>query len=365
MGTSKYSNIKDDLEGLRDKHKSIENQIKKLEEKILELYTLYSISKTLSLSSQLDELFKETMKILGDILGIGEYCLMFIHDEELVMQVAHGFMEDVKDVRFLLNEGVSGRVATTGEAVLINDVSKDKDFLYYKGAKKDIGSFISVPLKAKGVPIGVLNAHRPEKNAFKKGDMDFFMVVAEDIAIAVEKARLFEKTKEDASRDELTKLYNRRVFFENLSKEIKRSKRHGKVFSIVMMDIDYFKNYNDLNGHLNGDKALMQTARIMEENLRGEDIVARFGGEEFVFLLPEIDKAHAVTASEKLRKRIADARYTGEELLPGGKFTASFGVSTFPEDGEDGLQLIDMADKALYLSKQKGRNRVFSSSDLP
>lgn len=365
MVTSKYSNLKEDLEGLRDKHKNIETQIKKLEERILELYTLYSISKTLNLSSQLDELFKETMKILGDVLGIDEYCVMLMRDGELAMKVTHGFVEDVKDVRFRLNEGVSGRVAATGEAVLINDVSRDKDFLYYKGAKKDIGSFISVPLKGNGETIGVLNAHRSEKNAFKKGDMDFFMVVAEDIAVAVEKARLFEKTKEDASRDELTKLYNRRVFFDNLSKEIKRAKRYKKIFSVAIMDIDHFKNYNDLNGHLNGDKALMQTARIMEQSLRGEDIVARFGGEEFIVLLPEIDKKKAVMAAEKLRSSIEKASYVGEELLPGGKFTACFGISTYPEDGEDGLQLIDMADKALYLSKQKGRNRVFSSSDLP
>lgn len=364
MVTSKYSNLKGDLEGLRDKHKSIENQIKKLEERILELYTLYSISKSLSLSSQLDELFKDTMKILGDVLGIDEYCVMLVHDGELVIQAAHGFMDDVKNVRFTLNEGISGRVATTGKAVLINDVSKDNDFLYYKGAKKDIGSFISVPLKGNGETIGVLNAHRPGKNAFKKGDMDFFTVIAEDIAVAVEKARLFEKTRENASRDELTKLYNRRFFFEHLAKEIKRASRYYKVFSVVMMDLDHFKIYNDSLGHIQGDEALRQTAKLVMDNLRGEDISARFGGEEFIFLLPEVDKGNAVKAAEKLRRIIADTEFEGQERLPAGKLTASFGVSSYPEDGEDGLALIDMADKALYLSKKLGRNSVFSCSDL-
>lgn len=365
MVDKRFSNLKQELEGLRGQHRSIESQIKTLEEKILELYTLYNISKTLSLTSQLDELFKDTMRILGEVLEIDEYCIMLLQDGRLTIEVAHGMnYELVEKVSFSLDEGASGKVARTGKAVLIQDVSKEKNFLFYKGLKKDIGSFLSVPLLVKGEVIGVLNTHRPHKNAFRNADLDLFTSVAEHVAVAVEKARILAKSKEDAARDELTKLYNRRFFFESLTKEIKRAKRYNKIFSIVMMDIDHFKSYNDLNGHLQGDNALRQTARIMEENLRGEDIVARFGGEEFILLLPEIDNAHAVTAAEKLRRKIFDAVYSGEDLLPGGRLTASFGVSSFPEDGDEGLQLIDVADKALYMSKSKGRNRVFSSSGL-
>lgn len=365
MVDKKFANLKEELEGLREEQKSIEKQARKLEEKILELYTLYNISKTLSMSHQLDDLFNGTMELVGEALNIGEYCLMLLHGDELVIRVAHGLGEDVTSkVRFRLDEGISGKVAKSGKAVFVPDVSKEKDFLYYKGFKKDIGSFLSVPLIVKGEVIGVLNTHKPQKNAFKKSDLELFTAVAEHVAVAIEKARLFEKTKEDAARDELTNLYSRRFFFEKLSQEMKRSKRYKRVFSIIMMDIDHFKNYNDLYGHIQGDNALRQTARIMEESLRGEDIAARFGGEEFILLLPEIDKKHAVSAAEKLRKRIVDAKYIGEELLPGGEFTASFGISSYPEDGEEGLQLIDIADKALYLSKSRGRNRVFSSSDL-
>lgn len=366
MVEKKFANLKEDLEGLREEQKSIEKQARKLEERILELYTLYSISKTLSMSHQLDDLFNGTMEMIGETLNIDEYCIMLLQGDELVIRVAHGLGEDVvSKIRFRLDEGISGKVARSGKAVLIQDVSKEKEFLYYKGFKKDIGSFLSVPLMVKGEVIGLLNTHRPQKNAFKKKDLDLFSAVAEHVAMAIEKAKLFEKTKEDAARDELTKLYSRRFFFEKLNHELKRSKRYKRSFSIVIMDIDHFKNYNDLYGHIQGDSALKQTARIMEESLRGEDVAARFGGEEFILLLPEIDKTHAVLAAEKLRKHITDAKYIGEELLPGGQFTASFGVSAYPEDGEEGLQLIDVADKALYLSKSKGRNRVFSSGDLP
>lgn len=361
----KFGNLKEELEGLREKHKTIEDQVRKLEEKILELYTLYSISKTLSLSHQLDDLFKGTMEMLGNTLGIDEYCLMLLEGEDLIIKVAHGFSEDIAKIRFHLDEGITGKVASSGKAVLIQDVSKEKDFLYYKGLKRDIGSFLSVPIVTGGNVIGVLNTHRPKKNAFKKEDLDFFAAVSEHVAVAIEKARLFEKTKEDAAKDELTQLYNRRFFFEKLGKEMKRSKRYKKVFSIVMLDIDYFKVYNDLYGHLQGDSALRQTARVIQQNLRGEDIVARFGGEEFILLLPEIGREGAVTVAEKVRSCIAEEKNIGEELLPGGKLTASLGVASYPEDGEEGLQLIDVADKALYMSKSKGRNMVFSSRDLP
>lgn len=366
MRKEKFAHLKDELEGLRGKHRTIEHQVRRLEEKVLELYTLYNVSKTLSLSYQLDDLFRDTMGILGDVLGIDEYCLMLCQGDELVIELAHGLAEDIiKNVRFSLGEGISGKVARTGKVALIQDVSKEKEFLYYKGYKNDIGSFLSVPLLVKGKVIGVLNTHRSQRNAFKKNDLDLFTEVAEHVAVAVEKARLLEKSKEDAARDELTALYNRRSLFEGLNKELKRSKRYKKVFSIVIMDVDNFKSYNDINGHLDGDNALRQIARIMRDNQREEDIVARFGGEEFILLLPETDKVKATAVAEKLRKLIFDEKFVGEEFIPEGKLTASMGISAYPEDGEDGLQLIDTADKALYLSKSKGKNRVFSSSDLP
>lgn len=361
----KFANLKEELEGLRHNHRSIENQVLRLEEKILELYTLYSISKTLALSHQLDDLFNGTMEMMGETLGIDEYCLMLLQGEEMVVKVAHGpDREEIKKVSFRLDEGVSGKVARSGKPVLIQDVSKEKDFLYYKGLKKNIGSFMSIPLKSNDQVIGVLNIHRPNKGAFKSQELELFTAVAEHVSVAIEKARIFEKTKEDASRDELTGLYNRRFFFDKLGKEMKRATRYKKVFSIVIMDIDHFKSYNDLFGHVQGDNALRNIAQVLEHSVRGEDIVARFGGEEFILMLPEIGKSSAVKVAEKVRKNIASERFLGEELLPGGTLTASFGVSSFPVDGEDGLQLIDMADKALYLSKSKGRNRVFSCSDL-
>lgn len=366
MVDKKFANLKEELEGLRKNHKNIETHVRKLEEKILELYTLYSISKTLSLTHQLEDLFNGTMELLGDALGIDEFCLMLLHDNELIMKVAHGMKQDIaKNITFRLGEGVSGKVAKSGKAVLIDDVSKNKDFLYYKGLINEIGSFMSVPLKSDDKVIGVLNIHRPDKDAFKKHDLDFFEAVADHVAVAIEKARIFEKTKEDAAKDELTELYNRRFFFEKLGKEMKRSKRYKKVFSIVMVDLDHFKAYNDLCGHIRGDNALRQAARLLQQSLRGEDVVARFGGEEFILLLPEIGKDDALKAAEKLRKSIEEDKFKGEELLPGGRLTASFGIAAYPEDGEEGLQLIDAADKALYLSKHRGRNMVFSSNDLP
>ena len=191
-----------------------------------------------------------------------------------------------------------------------------------------------------------------------KDDLDLFQAVANEVAMALENAQLYQRTKELSARDDLTGLFNRRHFFEILEKEAQRARRYRRVFSLLMLDLDQFKHYNDTHGHLKGDEVLKEVARLLHATVRGADVVTRFGGEEFGMVFPEITKQGAMLAAEKIRAAMEQYPFFGREQQPGGRMTATIGVATYPEDSEDGLELVDLADRAMYLGKQQGGNRV-------
>lgn len=182
--------------------------------------------------------------------------------------------------------------------------------------------------------------------------------MAAQIAIAIKNAQLYQRTRELSSQDDLTLLFSRRHLFDQLEKEVQRAKRYGRLFSVVMLDIDDFKRYNDTYGHLRGDEVLKEIARLIRTNIRRADIAARYGGEEFVILLPEIPKSGAIVVAEKIRSAVEKHPFPGRETQPGGRLTITLGVSSFPQDAEEGHRLLDLADRALYVGKAQGGNRV-------
>jgi diguanylate cyclase (GGDEF)-like protein len=170
--------------------------------------------------------------------------------------------------------------------------------------------------------------------------------------------KLNEILRDMAIRDGLTGLYNHRYFYEVLTKEIDRATRHGHVFSLIFIDVDFFKRYNDSHGHLEGDKVLRELASIFQNRLRKTDLIARYGGEEFIILLPETHKNVAKIVAEEIRKMVEEHPFQGEEVQPMGALTISLGVALFPEDGSDIDSLIKSADGSLYEAKNTGRNKV-------
>lgn len=181
-----------------------------------------------------------------------------------------------------------------------------------------------------------------------------------------EKVYELQKAKEElrqlAITDGLTGLYNYRHFKEQLQQELNRALRHDLNVSVTMIDIDYFKHYNDTNGHPAGDAVLKNIAQLLKENIRNIDLAARYGGEEFSLVLIETNKASAKIVAEKIRKLIERHSFAYEEMQPDGKITISMGVATFPEDGKDFDALVGAADERLYLAKQAGRNTIFAES---
>lgn len=174
----------------------------------------------------------------------------------------------------------------------------------------------------------------------------------------IELADAIDNLSELANRDGLTGLHNYRFFHEYLASEIVRSERYKREFSLLFIDIDNFKNYNDKLGHPSGDELLRTLSVIVKKFLRKSDFFARYGGEEFTVILPEMSKDNAIKVANSIREIVAKHHFPGGEKQPGGKLTVSVGLAAYPDDGKTGEELLDKADQALYRSKHTGRNRV-------
>ncbi len=177
-----------------------------------------------------------------------------------------------------------------------------------------------------------------------------------------EKVKENEKMREEAVLlsyvDDLTGIYNHRFFIQQLTMEVERQKRYSTPLSLLMIDIDYFKNYNDTNGHLAGDQALRTIAILIQQGVRQTDIVARYGGEEFSAILINSGKEEAKGIAERVREIVAETRFPNENFQPNGDLTVSIGAATFTSSISTLTDLIREADNALYRAKGAGRNRV-------
>jgi diguanylate cyclase (GGDEF)-like protein len=169
---------------------------------------------------------------------------------------------------------------------------------------------------------------------------------------------LLKQTQELSISDGLTGLYNQMYFFELLSLETKKSQRHNLSYSLIMFDVDFFKNYNDHNGHMLGSETLKSIGTIMKTKFRTTDLLAKYGGDEFVIILPQTDKVGAYLAAERLRESIEKQGFPGAETQPQKKLTISIGLASYPEHGLSDEKILNCADKALYFAKETGRNRT-------
>jgi diguanylate cyclase (GGDEF)-like protein len=197
--------------------------------------------------------------------------------------------------------------------------------------------------------IGVINVtNKKNGKEFTDQDIKMLRAVADQAAVAVNKAQLWDM----AVTDSLTGLYVRRYFMVKLQEEIHRAERYNKVISVIMADLDGFKNINDTFGHDAGDRALEAISYLLKKNIRDVDAIARYGGEEFVILVPDADKDAAFGLAERLREEVAKVKL--DNMSP---ITVSLGIATFPTDGTDVEDLIRKADAAMYAAKRAGRNK--------
>lgn len=216
------------------------------------------------------------------------------------------------------------------------------------------------PLVNKDKLIGVLALSKKERHGFYvTDDLDMLMTMASEAAVVIENAQLYAESKQRANTDELSGLFNHRCFHQRLDEEIARCSRFGETFSLLVLDLDLFKTYNDIRGHLEGDEILRLTSRQIKDSIRVVDIGFRYGGDEFAAILPHTSLDGARKAAERIRKRI-------EAVMDskGAAITCSIGIASWPTDGVMREDIIRAADAALYYAKQTGRNRTHLASEV-
>ncbi len=327
------------------------------QEGMLDLYSLVELGRTISASLDLDELFTTTMKRIAEASGVGTYALLLYNESTngLVARTLSGSGTEVlRDRQFALGDGLAGRVYQSRTP----EVHSGPGPLPWPDVPSEARSVLALPLASSERIIGVLLLYSPTPGAFTERQTAYYSAVAKQLAIALENAQLFIKTKELTYRDGLTGVFNRRYFGEALEREVRRAIRYNLPVSLLMADIDHFKIYNDTRGHHDGDNVLKEVTARFVENTRQVDIVARYGGEELAVVLPMTTKTHAHLVAEKLRRSVEEMKVPGAEALPEGRLTISLGVAAYPEDASNPTGLIQAADAALYTAKRKGRNRT-------
>lgn len=333
-----------------------------------ELSALYEVARNLGTSLDMTKtlglILSETKKVVNYDTGI-----IYLWEEEEAILIPTAIRskqaEQLKNITYHLGDGIVGRVAETKEAKIVYDSKADKSLRNVQGINQVLRSLLVIPLIMDNKLIGVVAVGKKNPYAFDHKHLQILSSLGGQAAVVMANSMLYKKIEKLAITDGLTKVYNHRHFYKRIEEEAERAKRYGTKFSLIMLDIDYFKKFNDKYGHRAGDGALQFVSRGIIANTRALDVVCRYGGEEFAIILPETESDSSVYVAERIRKTIQDTFFPVSEGLEPVSVTVSIGTATFPSDSDDTNELIEMADKALYYSKKSGRNRVSSWHELP
>jgi len=331
---------------------------------------LMSLANSLLMVDKKEELYEAILDIACDLIEADQGSIMLIDKncENMHIVFTRGMTLTVaQSIPIKVGKGIAGTVARTGEPLLINDVEKVLRVANRPRFKSK--SLICIPLKLKKKLIGVLNLSDKKNLApFTEADLQILTSFANLATLMIERTMVLEESvryEQLSVTDSLTGLYNRRFLKSRLEEEISRSSRQGLNLTVLFIDLDFFKNYNDLCGHLAGDEALKKTADIIKASVREMDIVARYGGEEFCAVLPGTSKDEAMVVAERIRAEIEAEKFAGDSEIPFRRLTASLGVASFPEDGHTFTALVHASDVALYQAKASGRNNIMAAHTPP
>jgi diguanylate cyclase (GGDEF)-like protein len=328
-----------------------------------ELSVFHELGKALTSTLQLDQVLRTIMDKINEVLRPDTWSLLLMdtNKPELYFQIATGSgAAALKDLRIPVGQGVAGWVAQSGEAVVVPDTSKDSRFFSQvdERTKTDTRSIVAVPVRFRDQCLGVIeliNCIGPE--GFSQRDLALLEALADYAAIAIENARHVQRIHELTITDDCTSLYNARHMNFMLDTEIYRSHRYAFEFSIIFIDLDHFKMVNDTHGHLAGSKLLSEIGAAIKEKCRMIDLAFRYGGDEFVILLPQTSKENALGVARRVHKLIREMEWLKESGL-NLHISASIGVASYPADSRTKAELLHLADEAMYLVKNTSRDRV-------
>jgi len=314
----------------------------------------------------LGELAESMLRPLTKAVGASQASLLLSRDDDFTSQFADRLVEGepVTSIRLGKDSPIINWLTREDKPLsreLIDVAPEFKELSEVERKSLDgPGMGLLFPIKSKGNLIGILALSKKQSGgSYSTDDMDLLVTVASEAGVVMENAQLYAKAKERAHTDELTGLFNHRYFHERLDEEISRCSRFGDIFSLLFLDMDLFKAYNDIYGHLAGDDMLKQIGQHIKNSIRGIDMAFRYGGDEFTVILPQASLEDSCKVAERIRKRIEV-----EMDSKGAPLTCSLGIASWPTDGVMREEIVQAADASLYYAKQTGRNRICLASEI-
>lgn len=333
------------------------------------LLAAIEFSKVLATAYDMETLLSAVLERIKVLIAARNWSLLLFDPQtrELYFAVVVGLApEAVRSIRLKLGEGIAGMVALTGEPIFIQDVDQEPRF----SARVDsvtgfeTRSIIALPLRIRGEVIGVFEVINVEdERFFREKYLPLLNILADYVAIAVDNVHNLQKLQARTFIDEVTGFYNSRYLIRELDRLISQTQSQNHQFSVVFLDLDNFKAIVDSHGHLKGSKMLAEVARVIHSVLGPEDNLVRYGGDEFVILLPRSTQEQALQTVRRLRQNLNQTNFLEDEGLQ-LRVTASYGIATLPEDAQDRDTLLAIADRALFGSKSRGRDRIMLGRNM-
>ncbi len=336
---------------------------KQLQRKVWDFHNLFEVSYKVMGQLELEQLIRQALiNILGIFATEHTMLLLAATENRDIFEVAEfrGFDEKkLPDLQISRHDKLIHYLELIKKAFRVSEVPEG--FQQIVPRLRDLKVEVVCPLFNNDNVIGLLCLGANFKGAqYTDDELEMLGILANMLAVAVHNAQMYEHIRALSYTDGMTGLHNYRFFRLRIHEELARTRRDGGHISLLILDVDHFKNYNDTLGHPAGDEVLREVSQILKRSVRDSDVVARYGGEEFAVILSGTDRGGAHVLAERIRQKVEKTDFFKEEIQPGGQLTISVGIATFPNDAVTEDELIERADKALYHAKNSGRNRVVS-----
>jgi diguanylate cyclase (GGDEF)-like protein len=326
-----------------------------------DLKVFHDVARALTSSLDLDSILGAIMQQMKQFFEPESWSLLIVDDVQrnLYYAVAAGRSPGDRSLRVEMGEGIAGWVAMHGEPVIVSDSETDRRFpvLATSATAAPVRSTICLPLRSRDRTLGVIELLNYRASTLTDETLAFLRVLCDYAAIAIQNVHAVERIQELTITDDCTGLFNSRHLFSVLETELERSRRFNLPFSLIFIDLDHFKQVNDLHGHLTGSRLLAEIARTIKQSVRGVDSAFRYGGDEFIVLLPQTGKDAGIEATQRLLHALRETRYLLTEGLE-LRVTASFGVASYPDDGKSIEEIIRVADEMMYQVKNSARGNI-------
>jgi diguanylate cyclase (GGDEF)-like protein len=341
---------------------------KELRKKIYELHNIFDVSFELHSILDSNRLINSTLLYLIGQFACKSALFLFTwkkNEQRLSVLNSKGFYQaDVDTLTIEKSDRLVKYLKEVNDPVLLNKIPKTyiNTPAYKEFHKLNITLLFLIKIHENEDALICLGP-RVKQDIFHTNELEIMTIIRHIVSIALSNASLYDEVKQLSYTDGMTELHNYRYFEMRLKEEVLRHARNQQDVSLIILDVDYFKNYNDTLGHPAGDKVLRQLAIILKETVRENDIVARYGGEEFSIIVPGLSGKGINTLANRIREAVEQYKFPNESIQPLGKVTISVGSASLPSDASDTTDLIRKADTALYAAKHKGRNCVIHYSD--